>query len=199
MVYRKNGKCVVDTNCDEDDGIYFEINHEKISLAYLLKLWAAHDYGVSVVEKVTGKKKNYGMECGAPEKTCDTCGHRFPLLGMPRFYFCCKDHSLWGGVAKEAKQESPPPTTYEYNHINERLDSLDYERRNHMGRIAILDRGVQELQKKVKVLEDQHRKIPKVPPIYPKPCYCKFPGQLPAVCLTFCASTECIYHKGHKG
>jgi hypothetical protein len=74
-VYRENGKCIVDTNTEEDDGIYFEINHEKISLDYLIKLWADHDSRVAIFCGITGKKKNYGMQRGTPEKSCETCGH----------------------------------------------------------------------------------------------------------------------------
>jgi len=32
VIYRKNGKCVVDTNTEEDENIFFEINNKSVSL-----------------------------------------------------------------------------------------------------------------------------------------------------------------------
>jgi len=100
-------------------------------------------------------------EVKVQEKSCETCGHRSPIFGLSRFCFRCKDHNFWGGVVKHENE-----TPSEYNHINDRINSLDFERRKHAGMINIIDRKTDELDVQVKALEDQHRDIGAIPEEY---------------------------------
>jgi hypothetical protein len=172
----------IDEMCDQKDKYKLTLQEKDGNGC---SVWASREDLVNIHKLLTDHLKK------SPEKTCDTCSHK-PLapFELSSFCFCCIDLNHWAAFAKEVKQESPVPPSYfckssmcEWHH-----DSIQ-----RLGKLF------DKLEKKVKALEDQHREIAKVPPIYPKPCYCKFPGQLPAVCLTFCASTECIYHKEHKG
>jgi hypothetical protein len=118
-----------------------------------------------------------------PEKSCETCGHK-PAFGSPTLLavhcLICKDGcSQWEKIVVADQKKS----MCDWHH-----DSIK--------RLGLL---FDELGRKVKALEDQHGDIPKVTPVCPKPCYCKFPGQLPAVCYNTCAGTHCVYHKEHKG
>jgi len=118
-----------------------------------------------------------------PEKSCETCGHK-PAFGSPTplavHCLICKDGcSQWEKIVVADQKKS----MCDWHH-----DSIN--------RLGLL---FDELGRKVKALEDRHREIPKVISICPKPCYCKFPGQLPVVCYNTCAGTHCVYHKEHKG
>jgi hypothetical protein len=92
----------------------------------------------------------------APEKSCETCGHKSPGFGLSRFCFCCKDHSMWGGICI-VKESKPETHDDRMDAMQYSINSLDCERRRHVTSISILDKKVQELQNRVKALEDQHR------------------------------------------